>query len=241
MFMRQNNVKGKNIAFTKILKSTKLVMYNSKRSFQEILLSKITLEVNENANSNFATIHCIIHQENLCAKSLKFENVKRVVVSTINFIKSQALNHHQFKEFLEELELEYGDLVYYCAVCWLSKEKMLQRFYSLREAVCTFLERNGKFVPELKNDNWICDLAFLVDITTHLNDLNLKLQKQNQLIHEMYSRVKAFQAKLQIWENQLRIGDAFHFPTLAIHESTSRYDDSAVKLSELKKRTERQV
>uniref|UniRef100_A0A0L8FJE7 General transcription factor II-I repeat domain-containing protein 2 n=1 Tax=Octopus bimaculoides TaxID=37653 RepID=A0A0L8FJE7_OCTBM len=128
------------------------------------------------------------------------------VVSNIYFIKSLALKHCQFKEFLEECESEYGDLVYFSVVCWL----------------------------KLKSDNWICDLVFLMDITTHLNDLNLKLQKQNQLIHEMYSHVKAFQTKLQIWENQLRTGDAFHFPTLAIHGSTSRYD-FAVELNELKK------
>jgi hypothetical protein len=41
----------------------------------------------------------------------------------ILYIKSKALNHRQFKQFLEELETEYGDLVYYCKVRWLSKGK----------------------------------------------------------------------------------------------------------------------
>jgi hypothetical protein len=47
--------------------------------------------------------------------------------------KSKALNHRQFKQLLEELETEYGDLVYYCKVRWLSKGNMLKRFFELKE------------------------------------------------------------------------------------------------------------
>ncbi|XP_064117684.1 general transcription factor II-I repeat domain-containing protein 2B-like [Macrobrachium nipponense] len=38
----------------------------------------------------------------------------KVVVSTVNFIKSRsALHHRQFKQFLDEIEAEYGDLVFF--------------------------------------------------------------------------------------------------------------------------------
>ena len=39
--------------------------------------------------------HCLIHQENLCAKRLRMKNVMSVVVSTVNFIRLRALNHRQ--------------------------------------------------------------------------------------------------------------------------------------------------
>ncbi|KAK0144404.1 General transcription factor II-I repeat domain-containing protein 2A [Merluccius polli] len=84
--------------------------------------------------------HCIIHQESLCAHSLKLTNVMKTVVSTINVIKSRGLNNCQFKELLSELESEYGDLVYHCEVRWLSRENMLARFYTLREEVRRFME-----------------------------------------------------------------------------------------------------
>jgi hypothetical protein len=46
---------------------------------------------------NLTNFHCIIHQQNLCAKSIKFTNVMEVVVASINIIKSRTLNHRQFK------------------------------------------------------------------------------------------------------------------------------------------------
>ena len=126
---------------------------------------------------DFTAFHCIIHQQNLCAKSVKFDHFMKKVVSTNNFIKSRALNHRQF-QFLEDVEAECGDLIYYCEVRWLSKGKMLKRFYDLRDKIATFMDMKSKITPELKNDNWVWDLAFLVDLTMHFNDLNTKLQGQ---------------------------------------------------------------
>jgi len=63
---------------------------------------------------------CLIHQENLCAKSLGFEHVMKAVISTINFIKSRGLNHRQFKIFLADIEKECGDLIFVSEVSWLS-------------------------------------------------------------------------------------------------------------------------
>ena len=183
------------------------------------LISKIRTELGSmNIDTkDFSVFHCIIHQENLCAKSLKFEHVMSKVVSSINFIKSRALNHRQFKEFLEDVEAEYGDLVYYCEVRWLSKGKMLKRFYDLRSEISIFMEMKGKSIPELNDDGWVRDLAFLVDFTSYLNDLNSKLQGKGQFINQLYSHIRTFQKKIQLWEKQLRNGNTFHFPTLANH------------------------
>jgi hypothetical protein len=52
---------------------------------------------------NLTNFHCIDHQQNLCAKSIKLMNVMEVVVTSISFIKSRALNHRQFKEYLADL------------------------------------------------------------------------------------------------------------------------------------------
>ena len=104
----------------------------------------------------------------------------KTVVSTINFIKSRGLNNRQFKE------LEYGDLVYHCEVRWLSRANMLARFYTLREEVRRFMEMKGKPVMELSDGKFLRDLAFMVDISKHLSELNIKLQGPNQLISSAF-------------------------------------------------------
>ena len=75
--------------------------------------------------------HCIIHQENLCGKSVKMQNVMSVVVKTVNFVRPRGLNHRQFQHLLAEMNAQYQDLLYYCEVRWLSRGAMLRRVYEL--------------------------------------------------------------------------------------------------------------
>ena len=61
--------------------------------------------------------------------------MKWVVVTTVNVIKHNALKHRQFQQYLIELESEYGDLLYYAKVRWLSRGRCLERFWNLKEEV----------------------------------------------------------------------------------------------------------
>ena len=90
---------------------------------------------------------------------------------------------------------------------------MLHRFYEVREDIASFMAMKGKAVPELANEKWIHDMAFMCDITHHLNALNVKLQGCKQLITDMRDAVKVFRTKLRLWENQMQQGNHVHFPT----------------------------
>ncbi|KAM4043803.1 general transcription factor II-I repeat domain-containing protein 2-like [Anomaloglossus baeobatrachus] len=184
--------------------------------------------------SDLIICHCIIHQESLCAQSLRLNNVMSTVVSCINFIKSRALNSRQFKELLNDLECEYGDLVYHCEVRWLSRGNMLMRFYQLLEEVKEFMEMKGKPVSELRDSKWQCDLAFMVDITKYLSELNVKLQGPNQLLSSLLSNVKSFETKLKLWKTQLERNNTVHFPTLERQKplTTLEYAGECAKLIE---------
>ena len=46
--------------------------------------------------NTFISYHCIIHQENLCAKTLRFDAIMKVVNTVVKFIWAKALNHRQF-------------------------------------------------------------------------------------------------------------------------------------------------
>ena len=84
--------------------------------------------------------HCTIHQENLCSKVLNFAEVMRNVVQYVNYIRARGLNHRQFKAFLDELDSEYSDVMYFSAVLWLSRAATLKRFRNLQQEIKFFME-----------------------------------------------------------------------------------------------------
>ena len=73
--------------------------------------------------------HCTIHQEALCGKALEMEHVVSSIIRVVNFIRTIGLNHRQFKSFVEEFHLEYGDVPYHTEVRWLSRGKVLNRCF----------------------------------------------------------------------------------------------------------------
>ncbi|XP_069819639.1 general transcription factor II-I repeat domain-containing protein 2A-like [Dendropsophus ebraccatus] len=177
------------------------------------LVALVQKKLEEEGVEEAIALHCIIHQQALCSKCLKFDNVMSFVVKCINQIRSRGLKHRRFCAFLEEMESEYGDVLYFTEVRWLSRGNMLKRFFELRADVKAFMEKDGVAVPLLSDPKWLMDLAFLVDITHELNVLNKKLQGQGQLVSAAYDNVRAFSTKLMLWKAQLSQTNLCHFPS----------------------------
>ena len=108
------------------------------------------------------THHCIIHQQTLCGKILKFDHVMSVVVSFVNYLRAPALKHRTFRANLEEVDAEYKELVHHIEVRWLSREIVLQRFVALKEEALQFLKNEPKKFKELESECWNHDLFFLL-------------------------------------------------------------------------------
>ena len=75
---------------------------------------------------------------------------------------------------------------------------MLTRFYLLRNEIVQFMDMQRNPVVELSDNRWLCDLAFIVDISKYFSELNMKLQGPNQLLNSMFAKVKTFETKLQL-------------------------------------------
>jgi CRISPR/Cas system-associated endoribonuclease Cas2 len=87
------------------------------------------------------------------------------------------------------------------------------------------MEKKGSPVKELKCPQWVQDLAFIVDITQHLNYLNKMLQGRKKNVTQYHDSIRAFKLKLSLWEKRLSIGDTAHFPCLTAVRATGRNAD----------------
>ena len=105
---------------------------------REELLKVIENDTIATQNSHLMKYHCIVRQDNLCTKALKMDNVMQII-RTVNFITAEGLNHCQFQEFLKSIDADYGDMIYFSGVRWLSRNQMLKRFYDLRHVTKLFM------------------------------------------------------------------------------------------------------
>ena len=155
--------------------------------------------------------HCLIHQEALVGKQMNLAHVMDVVVKSVNKIMARTLYHRQFKVILAALEEEYSDLILHNNVRWLSRGKVLARFWSLEEHVLEFLKENKELENErksLKNGDWLNDFAFLIDITTMLSDLNLRLEGRDKLFANIASDIESFELKLDLLVKDVEGGNS---------------------------------
>ncbi|KAM8774793.1 general transcription factor II-I repeat domain-containing protein 2-like [Rhynchonycteris naso] len=167
------------------------------------VIAHINQEMDKRNHSHPIAIHCFIHQQALCSKSLKWDSVMKIVVSCVNFVRDNELNHRQFQEFLSELNIAYKDVLYHTEVHGLSRGRVLRHFYDLLPQITAFMLSKNKEVPELNDAEWKWHLTFLTDVTELLNSFNVQLQGNGKLICDMQSHVKAFEVKLGLLIKQV--------------------------------------
>lgn len=161
-------------------------------------------------------MHCIVHQEALCARTVHLGNVTNTVVKTVNIIRGRGLYHREFQAFLSDVDAEYGDVLHHSDVRWLSRGAVLKGFDSLRSEIDQFLKEKDRHLHELNDRLWLADLAFLVDLIDHLTTPNKSQQGKEQLVPQLYAHMKAFcVVKLNLFKTQLRNCNVVHFPTLS--------------------------
>lgn len=167
-------------------------------------------------NDDIYSYHCIVHQQALFAKFKCLNDVMANVIGVVNYIRARARNHLNFKLLCEEFDTHYGDLVLHAEIRWLSKGRMLAHFMDLLEPLKAFIVGQGETCrfSFLDDKEWVLSVAFLCDITQHLNELNLKMQGRNKTVYELYTAVKVFSDKLDVLEQSVRGSDYRFFPTV---------------------------
>ena len=119
----------------------------------------------------------------------------------MNAVLARPLNHCIFKCMCEAAEADYGDLLYHTEIRWLSRGSVLKRVFALRHEIVVFVSERGlKGFESFSDEVWLCRLGFLTDISSHLDEVNLKQQGHDVLITNMEAHARAFEAKLILWK-----------------------------------------
>uniref|UniRef100_A0A3B4BD55 Uncharacterized protein n=1 Tax=Periophthalmus magnuspinnatus TaxID=409849 RepID=A0A3B4BD55_9GOBI len=139
----------------------------------------------ENEHRPILGFHCILYQEVLCAQlcDMQLGEVMSLVIHIANFIVARALNHRQFKTLLDEFGSNY-------------KGRCL-----------AILDIE---LPKLANTKSLLKFYYLVDMTEHLNQLNVKMQGIGNTVLTLQQAVFEFENKLElfiasdIWVNKFK-------------------------------------
>jgi hypothetical protein len=82
------------------------------------------------------------------------------------------------------------------------------------------VEKKGRSIEEVNDNERITGLGLLVAVTGHLNNLHKELQSKDKLIAERYDNIKALEVKTQLCETQLKLHNFVHFPHLKSLDTT---------------------
>ena len=163
-------------------------------------------------NSKTKHLHCMPHRYALACKTLPpgLRLVLDDVVHMINTIKSSSLNTWLFSLLCRELGSDHKALLFHIKVRWLSRGNVIRRVESLKEELSEFFKRINKtrspeFVQKLSDSQWLQKLAYLSDIFSRLNLLNMSLQGRFHKVIDFMDKLRTFNTKLNLWEKRSKI------------------------------------
>ena len=151
-------------------------------------------------------VHCSIHREALATKTMPadFKTVLDEAVRTVNFIKSRPLQSRLFAILCAEMGSDHRQLLLHTKVRWLSRGKVLTRLFELRDEVRTFfVDSRFELSDRFCDFKWLCKLAYLADIFSYLNGLNLSLQGKTATMFHVHSKIEATIRKLELWDRRV--------------------------------------
>ena len=94
------------------------------------------------------------------------------------------------------------------------------------------METEPQDFSELNDSSWNEDLFFLCDITSHLNDLNIKLQGKGKLVFDFLDAVNGFRVQIRLFKSQLLKGILTHFSICSQHILLERHFAAGIKYAE---------
>ena len=137
--------------------------------------------------------------------SPELHEVLSIAVKTINYIKKNALHSRCFSALCDGLDSGHLQLLYHCEVRWLSKGRVLNRLFELRQQVYIFLSNKRSPIADHVDDCFCAKLAYLSDVCNQLKQLNLSMQGRNSSLFLVADKIERFKKKIGFWKKRLAI------------------------------------
>ncbi|XP_053550116.1 zinc finger MYM-type protein 6-like [Bombina bombina] len=195
--------------------------------------SGVGAKIKEVSHPNIMLTHCFIHKEHLASKKLSPElnDVLTQATTLVNYIKNSALNSRLLAVLCEEMGSDYQHLLYHTEVRWLSRGRVLKRLFEMRKEVEVFLlSRKHEMAGLFKDEEWVARLAYLSDIFSKINELNLGLQGEMTNIFTAAEKVEGFKKKLSLWVEMIERNNFEMFAAFSeFHQEDTGFDLEVVK------------
>ena len=162
-------------------------------------------------------VHCSIHREALAAKGMpdSLKDVLDNTVKMVNLVKARPLSSRVFSALCNEMGSDHVTLLLHTEVRWLSRGKILTLFFELQDELKVFFTDHPFHLSDrLHDDEWLTRLAYLGDVFSRLNELNLGLQGLSATIFNLRDKIEAMIKKLELWSGCIIKGDTQVFPSL---------------------------
>ena len=162
--------------------------------------------------------HCMLHREQLMTRELcpELDKLMRSVVTTVNYIKTRPHKARLFTSLCRDFNSEHEVLLYHTEIRWLSRGNVLSRFFELRHEISHFMTEEGspQLVEFLESKDDVILLAYLCDIFSKLNELNVSMQGKSANVLTLNDKLSAFRGKLRLWTLKVEKQEFTQFPTV---------------------------
>ncbi|XP_037683694.1 zinc finger MYM-type protein 6 isoform X1 [Choloepus didactylus] len=193
--------------------------------------SGLRAKIQEVAMNKVAFTHCFIHREHLVAEKLSpcLHEILLQSAQILSFIKSNALNSRMLTILCEEMGSEHVNLPLHAEVRWISRGRILTRLFELRHEIEIFLnQKHSDLAKYFHDEEWVAKLAYLSDIFSLINELNLSLQGTMTTFFNLYNKIDIFKKKLKIWLKRIQENDYDMFPSFSEFSNSSDFNKKSI-------------